>query len=122
MPNGQNTSNKCQNYIDTSKSTNFQVISTWYFQFNFDGLITGIISMYFFYTISMDGKSTLHRLVSFDMFLGKKLWSFSFPFLLRVRYFKNESCLAVFFRCNLILMYFFKVISFHLELSKHSSW
>ena len=39
------------------------------------------------------------------------------PLLISFRYFKNENHLAVPFRCNLILMYFFKVISFHFEIS-----
>ena len=37
--------------------------------------------------------------------------------MVNFRYFKYESRFAVFFRCNLISMYFFKVISFHLEIS-----
>ena len=37
--------------------------------------------------------------------------------MIRFQYFKYESRFAVSFRCNLILMYFFKVISFHLEIS-----
>ena len=57
------------------------------------------------------------NVVFFDVFLKeKKLWSLC-PLLMFFRYFNNESRLAVFFRCNLISMYFFKVISFHFEIS-----
>ena len=42
---------------------------------------------------------------------------FQCPLLISFRYFKTESRLAVSFWCNLIPMYFFKVISFHLEMS-----
>ena len=46
----------------------------------------------------------------------KKSWSLC-PLLISFRYFKNDSRLAVSFGCNLISMYFFKVISFHFEIS-----
>ena len=37
--------------------------------------------------------------------------------MISFRYFKYESSFSVSFRCNLISMYFFEVISFHLEIS-----
>ena len=39
------------------------------------------------------------------------------PVLISFQYSKTESRLAVSFRCTLIWMYFFKVISFHFEIS-----
>ena len=39
------------------------------------------------------------------------------PVLISFQYSKTESRLAVSFRCTLISMYFFKVISFHFEIS-----
>ena len=74
---------------------------------NFDGRITDVILMHIL-------DSTC---IFWCVFKEKKLWSLC-PLLISFRrYFKNESCLAVFFRCNLISMYFLKVISFHFEIS-----
>ena len=74
--------------------------------------------MYIFNMILMDGKSTKLQRTFFDVSLKdkKSLW-FQRPLLISFQYFENASRLAVSFRCNLILMYFFKVISSHLEIS-----
>ena len=76
-----------------------------------------IILMYFFDTISMDGKSTQFQRASFIVFLKDKNHGRFSTLQTSLRYFKNQSRLAVSFRCNLGSMYLHKVILFHLELS-----
>ena len=73
---------------------------------NFDGRIIDVILMHIF-------DSTCFF---WCVFKRKKSWLLC-PLLLNFRYFKNESRLVVSFRCNLISMYFFKVISLHFEIS-----
>ena len=47
---------------------------------------------------------------------GKKLWSFWNLFLTSFWYIENLSCLNVPFGLNIVLMYFFKAISFHFKI------
>ena len=63
----------------------------------------------------MDNRRNFNVLLLFFL-KDKKWWSFWCHLLISFRYFKYESCWAVSFQCNLISMYFFKVISFHLEI------
>ena len=74
--------------------------------------------MYIFNLILMNGKSTQLQRTSFDGSLKEKeIVVVLVPLIDKFSINKNQSHLAVFFQCNLILMYFFKVISFHLEIS-----
>ena len=73
---------------------------------SFDGRIIDVISMHI-----VDSTCFF-----WCLFKRKKSWSLCL-LLISFRYFKNESRLAVSFRCNLISMYFFKVISLHLDIS-----
>ena len=73
---------------------------------NFDGQITEVILMHIL------GSTCFFWCV----FKRKKSWSLC-PLLISFRYFNNESRLAVIFRCNLISINFFKVISLHFEIS-----
>ena len=57
----------------------------------------------------MENRSDFNLLLLFS-------FRFSAPLLISFRYFKYDSPFTVSFRCNLILIYFFKVISFHLEI------
>ena len=76
------------------------------FYSNFDGPIIDIILMQIF-------DSTCFF---WCVFFFKSRRRFC-PLLISFQCFINESRLAVSFRCNLISMYFFKVISFHFEIS-----
>ena len=77
-----------------------------------------VILMYIFDIILINKKSTqLQRAFSHVFLKDKKPSSFQGPLLISFPYFKNESGMAVSFRCNLILMYFFKVISSYPEIS-----
>ena len=71
-----------------------------YFWHNFNAWLIDATSTCFFYFFLKD----------------KKSWSFYCHLLISFRYFKYESHFPVSFRCNLISMYFFKVISFYLEI------
>ena len=94
---------------------NFRVLMFWYY---FGGQIIDISLMYIFNLILMDGKSTQLQHTSFDGSLKEKeIVVVLVPLIDKFSIYKNQSHLAVFFQCNLILMYFFKVISFHLEIS-----
>ena len=73
---------------------------------NFDGQIIDVILTHIFDSTNF----------VWCVFKRKKTWSLC-PLLISFRYFKNESRLAVSFRCNLISMYFFKVILLHFEIS-----
>ena len=73
---------------------------------NFDGQIIDVILTHIFDSTNF----------VWCVFKRKKTWSLC-PLLISFRYFKNESRLAVYFRCNLISMYFFKVILLHFEIS-----
>ena len=71
------------------------------FLYNFDGWKIDATSTWFFWCV----------------FKRQKIVVVLVSLLISFQYFKNQRCLAVSFRCSLISMYFFKVISSHLEIS-----
>lgn len=73
--------------------------------------------MHYYDAILMDSKLTQPWHVFCDVFLKDKNWySLSYLFLIGVHLIKNEKRLDVSSRCNFILMYFFKVILFQIEI------
>ena len=64
-------------YVEDQISTNFHVISTYFFPCNFNGRKSTLFPRTFFNVISMVEISTLFPLIFFDVILmGKKLTSF----------------------------------------------
>ena len=100
------------------KGQKIGVISTYMVWRNFDGQKIDVVSRNLFDVFSMSVKFAVLYIADSDKFeKDKKLWWFEDLFLINFPCIKIESRLDISFRQTRASIYFFKVTSFHREIS-----